>query len=560
MVWKLVTNTDPGDASHFGGDDLDKVHNLFNGILNVDSVDINSVFTFRNSKMRFRNPANTFSYTIDTGAITANHTISLPVAEGADEILFANAPAGIGIENKTINSFSNTVHADVMHLSIRNESGGPITKGTLVYISGYSIPQSRPLVSLADASAGASMPAIGMVSDTSIYVSTTAGQFSAQPTGATDLVQKFATVLREDAALGEIDIRGAGRSNATPNLADANLWVGNVTNQAVAVAPGGDVSMDNAGLFTIANTAVTLAKMANMATASLLGRNTAGTGVPEVLSATTARSLLNVADGANNYSHPNHTGDVTSTGDGAQTIADEAVTLAKMAHVATATFLGRTTAATGDVEAMTTAQATALIDEFTSVLSGVVPASGGGTTNFLRADGTWTTATATDITQFPINAVLECPQGVVAYPDIHSLATAGAKVSGFVMPNGASVSTVNFKVQVPAGISGTPNMKMRFKIMTRSALTGDVRLTVKTIGVNDTENLDQALTAETETTVTMPTAIETLDYYSQDLTTDWAAGDMIIGQIARDPADAADDYAGDIMIVQAELLTDLTLS
>jgi hypothetical protein len=42
----------------------------------------------------------------------------------------------------------------------------------------------------------------------------------------------------------------------------------------------------------IADAAVTLAKMADMATASLLGRNTAGTGVPEVLSASTARSLL----------------------------------------------------------------------------------------------------------------------------------------------------------------------------------------------------------------------------------------------------------------------------
>ncbi len=29
------------------------------------------------------------------------------------------------------------------------------------------------------------------------------------------------------------------------------------------------------------------------------------------------------------------------------------------------------------------------LDEFTSTTAGVAPASGGGTTNFLRADGTW---------------------------------------------------------------------------------------------------------------------------------------------------------------------------
>ena len=63
----------------------------------------------------------------------------------------------------------------------------------------------------------------------------------------------------------------------------------------------------------------------------------------------------------NLYVHPNHTGDVTSVAGGAQTIAAGAVTLAKMANVATATFLGRTTAATGVPEAMTIAQAKALL-------------------------------------------------------------------------------------------------------------------------------------------------------------------------------------------------------
>ena len=48
----------------------------------------------------------------------------------------------------------------------------------------------------------------------------------------------------------------------------------------------------------ITDKAVTLAKMNDMATASLLGRNTAATGVPEVLSKATAQSLLNVEDNA----------------------------------------------------------------------------------------------------------------------------------------------------------------------------------------------------------------------------------------------------------------------
>jgi len=52
-------------------------------------------------------------------------------------------------------------------------------------------------------------------------------------------------------------------------------------------------------------------------------------------------------------------------------------------------FLGRTTAGGGDGEELTGTQATVLLDVFTSALKGLAPLSGGGSTNFLRADGTW---------------------------------------------------------------------------------------------------------------------------------------------------------------------------
>ena len=51
------------------------------------------------------------------------------------------------------------------------------------------------------------------------------------------------------------------------------------------------------------------------------------------------------------YSHPNHTGDVTSVGDGATTIANDAVTYAKMQNIsATDRILGRDTDGAGDTE------------------------------------------------------------------------------------------------------------------------------------------------------------------------------------------------------------------
>lgn len=71
-------------------------------------------------------------------------------------------------------------------------------------------------------------------------------------------------------------------------------------------------------------------------------------------------------------------------------VDNDAITYAKMQNIsATARFLGRFTAGAGDPEEVTGTQATTLLDVFTSGLKGLVPASGGGTTNFLRADGTF---------------------------------------------------------------------------------------------------------------------------------------------------------------------------
>ena len=127
-----------------------------------------------------------------------------------------------------------------------------------------------------------------------------------------------------------------------------------------------DVTGSGVGSFaaTIANDAVTNAKLANVATSTIKGRATAATGDPEDLTAAQVRTLINVADGANAYVHPNHSGDVTSVADGAQTIVAAAVTLAKMANLSQDQFIGRTTASTGVPETATiTAAARTVLDD-----------------------------------------------------------------------------------------------------------------------------------------------------------------------------------------------------
>jgi len=158
-----------------------------------------------------------------------------------------------------------------------------------------------------------------------------------------------------------------------------------------------------------------------------------------------------------------------------------------------------------------------------------------------------------------IPLIMEIPEGVIAFPDIRALATASTKISGFVFPDGATASKVNFKCNVPEDLNSTPAASIKFIIMTLGAVTDkDVRLTVATAAFADGEDMDVALTAETEQTVRMPNGIETQDIYDQDMATDPTAGDTLLVSLNRDPTDAADNYTANIMIVGAFLEIDRT--
>ena len=96
------------------------------------------------------------------------------------------------------------------------------------------------------------------------------------------------------------------------------------------------------------------------------------------------------------------TSDVTGSGTAsfATTISNNVVTNAKLATIASARIKGRVTASTGNVEDLTGTQATTLLDTFTTSLKGLAPGSGGGTANYLRADGTWATPPGTGVSTF----------------------------------------------------------------------------------------------------------------------------------------------------------------
>jgi hypothetical protein len=108
---------------------------------------------------------------------------------------------------------------------------------------------------------------------------------------------------------------------------------------------------------TIAASAVTLAKMDNVATGTLFYRKTIGTGAPEVQTLATLKTDLALTGTNSGDQTVTLTGDVTGTGTGsfATTIGAAKVTLANMANVATGTIFYRKTTATGVPEVQTLA-------------------------------------------------------------------------------------------------------------------------------------------------------------------------------------------------------------
>jgi len=96
-----------------------------------------------------------------------------------------------------------------------------------------------------------------------------------------------------------------------------------------------------------------------------------------------------VGNGSNVAASVAMSGDATISNGGAVTIANNAVTNAKSAQMAAHTYKGNNTGSTANAADITNTQLTADLNLFTTSLQGLTPASGGGTTNFLRADGNW---------------------------------------------------------------------------------------------------------------------------------------------------------------------------
>jgi hypothetical protein len=155
------------------------------------------------------------------------------------------------------------------------KADGALSKGDVVYISGVS--GDVPTVGQAKADDASKMPAFGLALsdandnaalqvvtfgtieelDTSgvsegqiLYVSTTAGAYTTTaPTGESSQIQNIGKVIRSHASAGSIKVGGAGRSNATPNLDNGKIFIGNGSNQSVTSTLDTSIVVENTNLY-----------------------------------------------------------------------------------------------------------------------------------------------------------------------------------------------------------------------------------------------------------------------------------------------------------------------
>jgi len=198
------------------------------------------------------------------GNVTINPDGTGDISIGADLIPDADATHTIGDEDNRYISYYGDMNGAI-RFKAKNNQGAQIQKGQAVFISGVS--GTVPEVQLARANSASSMPAFGLAlndandqaeiqiitfgnlnsyntttyslsaNDTVFVSASTAGALTnSAPTGEGNLIQNIGRVVRADATEGIIKVGGAGRSNATPNLDDGKIFLGNASNQATSTA------------------------------------------------------------------------------------------------------------------------------------------------------------------------------------------------------------------------------------------------------------------------------------------------------------------------------------
>jgi hypothetical protein len=224
----------------------------------------------------------------------------------------------------------------------------------------------------------------------------------------------------------------------------------------------GDVTTAGGSLTTtIAAGAVSLSKMANMATASVFYRKTAGSGAPEVQTLATLKTDLGLTGTNSGDQTITLTSDVTGSGTGsfATTIAANVVTYAKFQQVAANSLVGNPTGSLANAQGITLAGGLAFSGTTLTAAGALTPTSvastGAVTSSSASAGIGYATGAGGTVTQITSKATGVTLNKICGQITMNGAAlAAGAKVS-FAVSNTSCAATDIPQVAVVSG--GTAN-------------------------------------------------------------------------------------------------------
>ena len=320
--------------------------------------------------------------------------------------------------------------------------------------------------------------------------------------------------------------------------------------------------------FAVANGSVTLAKMANLATDKIIGRTTAGTGVPEALS---VHDILNMAgtpsdnhilkydstssqwvpevdvDTDTVYTHPNHTGEVTSTNDGATVIVDNKVDEANLMVSNDPTngqFLSAQSGATGGLTWAVPTD-TNTVYAHPDHTGDVVSAADGATT--IQANAVTTTKIADSGTPITLSCGTQTSTTVTAASTTGMIV--GMTVSGAGIPLGATVISIIEDVSFGLSVAATATATVTLTFVAGVTTNKIAPLAVTYAKIQDVSATDRILgrdsagagVIEEITPANLRTMLNVADGAEANV-----AHDSLSGFVAEEHVDWAADGAGTI--------------
>ena len=333
-------------------------------------------------------------------------------------------------------------------------------------------------------------------------------------------------------------------------------------------AASGETPWGSGVSFAVANGSVTLAKMANLATDKIIGRTTAGTGVPEALS---VHDVLNMAgtpsdnhilkydstssqwvpevdvDTDTVYTHPNHTGEVTSTNDGATVIVDNKVDEANLKVSNDPTngyFLSAQSGATGGLTWAVPTD-TNTVYSHPNHSGDVVSVNDGATT--IQANAVTTTKIADSGTPITLSCGTQTSTTVTAASTTGMIV--GMTVSGAGIPLGATVISIIEDVSFGLSVAATATATVTLTFVAGVTTNKIAPLAVTYAKIQDVSATDRILgrdsagagVIEEITPANLRTMLNVADGAEANV-----AHDSLSGFVAEEHVDWAADGAGTI--------------